>query len=215
VTLTTTPFQKSSHHIDLDKCLGLGIAGVVESHCPRTLIHLSLATRRPTMDPAIRIPDYARVTVAPTEPLDTTRFASREAAEDHLLDSCLPAIYTDMPTHLSAAPTYQLADATRWLRFLAEHLNRRGGRDFLWWRLLAAGLVAIGAPDLLRAVTPRRLPGDDRNVGLVLIAFGTIIGTTGELRGDRPTARHDRTGWTTPRSPRRRLLRRTSASPEN
>jgi hypothetical protein len=75
----------------------------------------------------------------PTELLSATRFPDTAALEEHLLDGYLPAVYASEPHRGNVdSPTlriYRLADAERWLRFLAQHLARRGSRDLIWWRL--------------------------------------------------------------------------------
>jgi hypothetical protein len=70
----------------------------------------------------------------PAELLDTTRFDSPDAVEDHLLASYIPTVYRDDPDP---------ARVQRWFTHLARHLHRLGTPDLAWWQLGAtAGLPA-------------------------------------------------------------------------
>ncbi|MET8847858.1 helix-turn-helix domain-containing protein [Amycolatopsis sp. NPDC004625] len=60
--------------------------------------------------------------------LDTERFPTAEAVEDHLLGSFVPTVYRDRPR-------WDPARARRWLGHLARHLDRLGTHDLAWWRL--------------------------------------------------------------------------------
>ncbi|MDQ7803017.1 helix-turn-helix domain-containing protein [Amycolatopsis sp. A133] len=60
--------------------------------------------------------------------LDTTRFPTAEAVEDHLLGSFVPTVYRDRPR-------WDPGRARRWLGHLARHLDRLGTHDLAWWRL--------------------------------------------------------------------------------
>src|SRR5262249_17814760 len=75
----------------------------------------------------------------PAELLNTTRFPSTEAIEDHLLDEFVPAVYQQpRPTqtgHRRRRPWDDPADAHRWHAFLAAHLHRLGTHDLGWWQL--------------------------------------------------------------------------------
>ena len=67
----------------------------------------------------------------PSVLLDTARFGSQYALEDHLLGSFIPTVYRDQPGRRSWDPD----DVQRWLGYLARHLNRLGTRDLTWWQL--------------------------------------------------------------------------------
>jgi hypothetical protein len=105
---------------------------------------------------------YSDMGSRPEELLDSRRFDSREAIEDHLLNEFVPAVYQARPP----APGYRARmrvspkDADRWLSFLARSLSRdstiaRRGlvtgdqTDIAWWRLylllprLELGLAAF------------------------------------------------------------------------
>jgi transcriptional regulator with XRE-family HTH domain len=67
----------------------------------------------------------------PTELLDTERFDSQYALEDHLLGSFIPTVYRDQP----GRRRWDTDDVRRWLGYLARHLERLGTRDLTWWQL--------------------------------------------------------------------------------
>ncbi|PXY29108.1 XRE family transcriptional regulator [Prauserella coralliicola] len=72
----------------------------------------------------------------PAELLNTTRFPTREAIEDHLLDTFVPTVYGGQ----SASPdgqgqSWDVGRVRRWLGFLADDLDRRGTGDLEWWRI--------------------------------------------------------------------------------
>jgi hypothetical protein len=67
----------------------------------------------------------------PRELLDTTRFATPEAIQDHLLAAFVPAVYQ----HHSGARRWDPDRAHHYLTYLAGHLHRAGTRDLAWWQL--------------------------------------------------------------------------------
>ncbi|MBE8526014.1 helix-turn-helix domain-containing protein [Amycolatopsis sp. H6(2020)] len=64
----------------------------------------------------------------PSVLLDSRRFPTAEAVEDHLLGSFVPTVYRDRPR-------WDPGRAGRWLGYLARHLDRLGTHDLAWWRL--------------------------------------------------------------------------------
>jgi hypothetical protein len=84
---------------------------------------------------------YAAAGTNPAELVDSERFTDRAAVEEHLLERLVPALYEDhppalLPGRVTRTPTrYSPQDAGKWLRFLANHLNRHGTRDLAWWQL--------------------------------------------------------------------------------
>ncbi|HSV64583.1 MAG TPA: NACHT domain-containing protein [Mycobacteriales bacterium] len=75
----------------------------------------------------------------PAELLDTTRFATPEALQKHLLAEFIPAAYH---RPLAAGGTgrrrqrhWNPEDAQHWLGYLAAHLDQLGTRDLAWWQL--------------------------------------------------------------------------------
>jgi transcriptional regulator with XRE-family HTH domain len=117
----------------------------------------------------------------PGELLDTRRFPTRNALEDHLLASFLPTIYRHRP------PPHRNWDPDRarhWLGCLARHLDQAGGRDsqdLAWWRLgsqlrpFARVLAVMVAATLATALVDWlvSLPMDIASWG---IAFGVKAG---------------------------------------
>ncbi|WP_156077266.1 hypothetical protein [Saccharothrix sp. NRRL B-16314] len=71
----------------------------------------------------------------PTELLDTDRFPTSRSIENHLLGSFLPSVYRLRRGDPRTAPAHKWdpEHAQRWLRYLAEHLDRLGTRDLAWW----------------------------------------------------------------------------------
>ncbi|QQQ74361.1 NACHT domain-containing protein [Saccharothrix sp. 6-C] len=72
-----------------------------------------------------------RVYRAPgADPAELTRLPHRAAVEDHLLDGLIPAAFDD-----ERRGRWDVGQATRYLRFLADHLTARREQDIAWWRL--------------------------------------------------------------------------------
>ncbi|WAL64649.1 helix-turn-helix domain-containing protein [Amycolatopsis cynarae] len=80
----------------------------------------------------------------PAELLDSARFPTAEALEDHLLDSYVPTVYRHRPPAgpagrgTSGSGTdrdWDPARARHWLGHLARHLDRLGTHDLAWWQL--------------------------------------------------------------------------------
>ncbi|ANZ40697.1 hypothetical protein BBK82_36580 [Lentzea guizhouensis] len=74
-----------------------------------------------------------------TDPGELLGFPTREAVEQHLVGAYLPAVYEQRPRAVdpyrpAKTPQWTVAEAGRWLRFLA----RRPGQEFPWWHLTAA-----------------------------------------------------------------------------
>ncbi len=67
----------------------------------------------------------------PSDLLDTGKFGTREALENHLLDSFLAAAYRRDAYTLRWDPEH----AQRWLGYLAAHLTELRTPDIEWWRL--------------------------------------------------------------------------------
>lgn len=74
---------------------------------------------------------------SPVELLDSTRFATPDSIEDHLLESFLPTVYRMRPGRSRAVRLrrYDPEHARRWLSYLAEHMDRLGTRSLAWWEL--------------------------------------------------------------------------------
>jgi transcriptional regulator with XRE-family HTH domain len=71
----------------------------------------------------------------PAELLDSERFPTAESIADHLLAGFVPAAYPSRPPDhaVGLEQRWSVEQATRWLRFLATHLNRRHTTDLAWW----------------------------------------------------------------------------------
>jgi hypothetical protein len=102
---------------------------------------------------------YIEPRANPAELCNACRFPTSDAIIEHLLDHLVealivvnPARHKDDDEHpFRPARAWEPADATRWLTFLAHHLNSIGSRDLAWWQLhraaprsiaLVVGLVA-------------------------------------------------------------------------
>lgn len=66
----------------------------------------------------------------PVELLDVNRFSSRQAIEDHLLDSYMRELYSGPKNARWGAD-----DAERWLGYLAIHLRSLDTQELAWWEL--------------------------------------------------------------------------------
>ncbi|MGI5401299.1 hypothetical protein ACQEVG_17970 [Streptomyces sp. CA-135486] len=66
------------------------------------------------------------------ELLDDSRFASREAIEDHLLDCAVAAAYTPRP---GDSPRWSPETAERTLRYIARRLSQDNSYDLPWWHI--------------------------------------------------------------------------------
>ncbi|MBB4911728.1 helix-turn-helix domain-containing protein [Actinophytocola algeriensis] len=65
----------------------------------------------------------------PAELLDTGRFGSQYALEDHLLGSFIPTVYRDRQ------PRWERERVRGWLSYLARHLDKLDTSDLAWWQL--------------------------------------------------------------------------------
>jgi hypothetical protein len=113
---------------------------------------------------------------------------SRVAVERHLLDGFLPAAYRLCPDPALRCP-WEVADARRWLTFLAGHLERRGTTDLAWWKLHTAvprpliGLAGGLAVGLLSGLA-NGLVTYGLGAGLVCwLAFGLLADDTPPAQG--------------------------------
>ncbi|MCW8378360.1 KGGVGR-motif variant AAA ATPase [Streptomyces justiciae] len=65
-----------------------------------------------------------------TDPRELLEFPDSAQVQSHLLDGFIPAVYR------FSGPTRTPPDrASRWLTFLARHMDRLHTRDFAWWEL--------------------------------------------------------------------------------
>ncbi|BCJ46709.1 hypothetical protein GCM10010168_37690 [Actinoplanes ianthinogenes] len=139
----------------------------------------------------------------PAELLDRTRFPSRAAVENHLLDAFVRVTFGSPATS---------GRAGRWLTHLADHMSRLDTHDLAWWqlrdsvprtaRVVAALLVAAPAGLLVFGSIDRTR--DSANPAIVYgltigVAVGLLLGLP--ARGPQPA----RTRWRIPRPTRSRL----------
>ncbi|MET9002037.1 BTAD domain-containing putative transcriptional regulator [Amycolatopsis sp. NPDC004169] len=113
---------------------------------------LARVLRTPLMVDLARI-GYGR---PPADPADLLATGDAAALEGQLLDSFVPTAYAQVPQppgrnpKTSPSGRYTAEQATRWLGFLARHLERTRSRDLAWWQLYRAvpagtrsGLVGV------------------------------------------------------------------------
>ncbi|MEU6265782.1 helix-turn-helix domain-containing protein [Saccharopolyspora shandongensis] len=127
--------------------------------------------------------------------LDTDRFPTREALEDHLLASFVPAVYRPRP---SAGRRNWDPDRVRhWLGYLANHLDRLDTGDLKWWllgtslrrssRILAVVLASAFVTAVVDALVILSFNAMQHGIGLALVdglltgaelglAFGLLYG---------------------------------------
>ncbi|MEU1183809.1 NACHT domain-containing protein [Streptomyces sp. NPDC005820] len=112
---------------------------------------------------------YAEGTGDPGELRD---FATREAIEDHLLDTLVPSVYAAAGRRAPAGRSCDPDDAHRYLTQIACSMQREGTYDLAWWQLYrwvptvartwarcAAWTVTLFVLTLLGYATGRAFPG--------------------------------------------------------
>lgn len=67
----------------------------------------------------------------PADLLDTNRFGTPEAVEDHLLGTFIPTVYRHQP----GVRRWDPDRVRRWLGYLAQHLHHLDTPDLAWWQL--------------------------------------------------------------------------------
>jgi transcriptional regulator with XRE-family HTH domain len=121
----------------------------------------------------------------PADLLDTTRFPTRAAIEDHLLGNFVPTVYR----HRTDREHWDLDRVQRWLGYLAGHLTHLGTHDLAWWQLgtamrrpahlLVVGLVVGLTMGLVDLVVEGLVLGAGLTAYVLMfsIAFGAVSGT--------------------------------------
>ncbi|EME63735.1 helix-turn-helix domain-containing protein [Amycolatopsis decaplanina] len=71
----------------------------------------------------------------PVSLLDTGRFPTAQALEEHLLDTFIPTVYGGQRETGDIRERWDLEQIRHWLGFLADDLDRRDTGDLEWWRL--------------------------------------------------------------------------------
>ena len=89
----------------------------------------------------------------PDELLNPVRLADRETVESHLVAAFVPAAYAAHQTQ-SRPRAFRCTpeQATRWLGFLANRLDRSQAQDIAWWQLALAGRGLLVISRSVRAV---------------------------------------------------------------
>lgn len=83
-----------------------------------------------------------------TSQRDVSQTERQSQLQHDLLGGLVPAVYLDDATpddQLVGARRWKRARASRWLKFLARHLERNNTYDVAWWRLVAATPAVIVA----------------------------------------------------------------------
>lgn len=125
----------------------------------------------------------------PADLLDTEKFPSPEALQDHLLAAFLPAVYDPTPTGRGAGPRcrWRPERAQRWLGHLAAHLHELDTRDLAWWelgttmrrssRMLAVGFLAALAFGVTTGIgnLPVDLVATEYGTGFAIVR-GLLVG---------------------------------------
>lgn len=96
---------------------------------------LAVALTTPLMVGLVRA-NYSDTTGRdPAELLDAERFPTVEGISDHLLAGFVPTAYRRQPLDRAVGldQRWSVEEATRWLRFVATHLNGRHSTDLAWW----------------------------------------------------------------------------------
>jgi hypothetical protein len=104
----------------------------------------------------------------PGELVDASRFPDRQAIEDHLLDSWIPAAFAAREASRGSR-RWSPEQARRWLAFLAMHLHRSRTRDLAWWEL-SRTLGPRGRALAVLRVAGHRLPTGARRLVPLLVA---------------------------------------------
>ncbi|MFJ6675807.1 NACHT domain-containing protein [Actinosynnema sp. NPDC091369] len=144
------------------------------------------------------------------DPAELLRLPDRAAVEAHLLDGLIPAAFDE-----EHCGRWDVDRATRYLRFLADHLTERREQDIAWWRLGRArparvaflALASLVGGVVLTAMLLADLHfTDPARVGWIATALGFPIGavvwllvefTSGPLTADGrdPTGRAGSLAW--------------------
>ena len=126
----------------------------------------------------------------PAELLNTGRFGTAEAVQDHLLDAFTPAAYEphlDCPGH--GHRRWDPSHAQRWLGCIAWHLDRLGTNDLAVWQLgattsrLTRGLIAGAGSALVFGLAGWLSGGGPTTASPYALAYALINGLVFGLAG--------------------------------
>ncbi|MCE6997286.1 helix-turn-helix domain-containing protein [Saccharothrix sp. S26] len=145
---------------------------------------------RPDLPPAVALTTPLMVGLAranysdttgrdPAELLDARRFPTAESIADHLLAGFVPTAYRHQPLDRAVGldQRWSVEEATRWLRFLAAHLDGRRTTDLAWWEFGTA-FGRGSRTSLLGLVAGVTTAVVDWLVEGVASAFGVTIGSS-------------------------------------
>ncbi|MET7402816.1 helix-turn-helix domain-containing protein [Dactylosporangium sp. NPDC005572] len=114
---------------------------VLDDLCDRPDSPLAIVLRTPLMVFLARTVYSGALGQNPAVLLDTTRFPTQQAIEDHLLDNFVPTLYRQRPPRQPVTDrprqhrTWEPDRAHYWLGYLAQHLDQLDTRDLAWWQL--------------------------------------------------------------------------------
>ncbi|MEV6826188.1 NACHT domain-containing protein [Amycolatopsis sp. NPDC051102] len=119
----------------------------------------------------------------PAELRDQTKFDTRHAVEDHLIDTMIRTAYSGDASNTPRWRRWSGEQAWRWLSYLANYLHKHNDRDLKWWQLAPRTLspwvaVAVALPVgfaavLATAILDRTALEDGSTTGLVSIVLGS------------------------------------------
>lgn len=137
----------------------------------------------------------------PAELLDSARFPTTRAIEEHLLSGFVPAVYRhraaerDAAGHRPRSPGWDPERAQHWLGHLAHHLVRaeHDRQDVAWWQLgdslprstrvtavVAATATSVALSDWLACLLVGPLIGAPLGIGEILLQ-GSLVGPVAGL----------------------------------
>lgn len=117
----------------------------------------------------------------PGELTDGTRFPTRAAIEEHLLDRLVETTFRanrDRPA--PGVHPWNPEQARRWLVFLARHLHRRDTRDLAWWHLYSVLPLRVRAP-VVAALGVAGFAVVGALLGVLVGALLHLLGRTGPV----------------------------------
>ena len=148
---------------------------------------------------------YERLGGDPGEMVDSARFDSRHAVEDHLTERLIDAAYTTTLVMGEGRSPWTADQARRWLTFLARYLHRHRERDLRWWIMadrllspwvaptLSIGLgavtmavvsVAVGSPPSSDSTAPTNIEiGAEAGIFVAVLAVIVWFASSGQHPG--------------------------------
>jgi hypothetical protein len=139
---------------------------------------------------------YSTDKADPGELIESSRFRTHKAIEDHLLGELIPALYAANQLRSGSRAGRWTSDlAERWWTFLAARLHKRCTRDLAWWELSVSGRSASVMDGVMRGLMLGIPVGlaEGLAMGVVQgIAFGLVGGLVilGVVAVAEPEGRH-------------------------